>query len=231
MITNATCDDHVKNIKFKTEWSIKDIMKYINDVRLECQLKNHDGLIFIISCHGTTRNMILTSNYTKFELNMLFDHFNGNSCRYLIDKPKIFIIDSCRGNQIAQPININYGGKYHQEEKKKTETIKLKKIDNESNDLYFHCDANFCVIFANTEGYATADGNINGGFLIRSVKKVFNQSTFVEKHNLDDIIKQIRIETKSQATIINQKFKELQITQMVENRSTMEANWFFQQHN
>ena len=211
---------------FKTRWDTNEIRKFMDDARLECQIKKHDSLIFIVSCHGTKHNMILDSDGNKFALKRLFEYFNGNSCHYLIDKPKIFIIDCCRGNNVSQPAAADNDSKDDQK-KTENEKIVLKQSDKSLNDLYFHCDSNFCFIFANTEGYATADGSKNGGFLIRNVKKVFNETKFVEKHNLDAIIKQIRKETKVETTIISQTFKELNMTQIVESRSTIEDNIFF----
>ena len=50
---------------------------------------------------------------------------------------------------------------------------------------------------------------------------------FINKNNLDTIIHQIRHETKLETTTICKQFKECEITQIVENRSTMEGNVFF----
>ena len=65
----------------------------------------HDSLIFIISSHGEARNVILDSKSSKLKLTQVFKHFNGASCEEFIDKPKIFIVDVCRGRFISKPYN------------------------------------------------------------------------------------------------------------------------------
>ena len=84
----------------------------------------------------------------------------------------------------------------------------------------------FLYLPIHAEGYATTDESNNGGFLIPNVKKVLSKSNFVKQHNLGSIVKQIRKATKLQTIIISQTFKDLEITQIVENRSSMEDNVF-----
>ena len=197
--------------KYKIQWTKKEIMSFTNKIRTECQSGDHDGLVFIISCHSTNGNMILDSNGKIVCLKTIFEYFNENNCPYLVDKPKIFIIDC--------------GGTYPLETQENTT---IKDVRCSFFESCCHCDNNFCFIFANSDQNSDRNTGIkytkNGGLLIRNVAKVLNEKKFIENDDLDHIIKQIKTETKLSAT-------ERYITAIVENRSTIEANVFFKSNN
>ena len=69
---------------------------------------------------------------------------------------------------------------------------------NISNNWY-HPKANFMFVYPNPEGYAAADGGIKGGYLIRSIKSVFSNLEISTKQSLNEIIRQIRSQTKIKA--------------------------------
>ena len=199
----------------KLKWNENDVLKFMDETRFQCQLGKHDGLIFVLSCHGTSRNRIILSNGKTFKLSKLFEYFNGDSCRYLIDKPKIFIIDCSRGGAVSQPF-VAY--------QTKTQSQGDSKI---SKDLYYHSDSNFCFMFGNTEGCQVLEVERTGSHLIRNVHKVLSDRKFTCVKNLNQIIMQIRKETKSTSTIICPQFSHFETTQIVELTSTIEDNIFF----
>ena len=55
-----------------------------------------------------------------------------------------------------------------------------------------HRDANRFEIWANTDGYAVRGGQESGGLLIRSVRKVFNDMSYVERHVLSELFSKIK---------------------------------------
>ena len=174
------------------------IFSYIEKAKTKCKQNKNDGIVFVLTCHGYSNNVIFDSSGTKIKLKSIFDQFNGENCVYLIDKPKIFIIDCCRGKDAAKPIekkeeeskndkenelgadvkgcNYNYNG---------NEMIKLKNISVTDSQSWFHGDSNFAFIYSNTDGYATLDGSRGGGYLIRSIKKVFSNTDFICQFGLD----------------------------------------------
>ena len=58
----------------------------------------------------------------------------------------------------------------------------------------FHNEGNCRFIYANPDGYAAVDGGKNGGYLMQSIKNVFNKKLDIENKNLDNIINQIKYE-------------------------------------
>ena len=73
----------------------------------------YDSLILFVISHGTDftsafpdknqtlmgSNVIISSDMTAFDCNILFNLFSGTSCPSLLGKPKIFFMDFCRGSQ------------------------------------------------------------------------------------------------------------------------------------
>ena len=71
--------------------------------------------------------------------------------------------------------------------------------NNNDRDDWYHSQENFIHIYSNPEGYAAADGGTKGGYLIRSVKRVFSNLEVSLNQTLNDIIVQIRAEAKEMA--------------------------------
>ena len=81
------------------------------------------------------------------------------------------------------------------ETESKMETENMIKI----NDDWYHPQANFRYIYGNPDGYALADGGLKRGYLVRSIKRVFSNLEISLNETLDDMIQQIRAQTKSMA--------------------------------
>ncbi len=78
----------------RTAEEIKDIMEKIK----VCDHSIYDSFICCIMSHGKEGH-ILGSDDTGISLNDLASLLNGNICKTLLGKPKIFIIQACRGKQ------------------------------------------------------------------------------------------------------------------------------------
>ena len=58
--------------------------------------------------------------------------------------------------------------------------------------IYNINNADFRYIYGNPDGYSVFDGGKNGGYLIQSMKKVFEKPASLNTH-LDNIVPQIRM--------------------------------------
>ena len=198
----VTFNKYHEKKSYKIKWYEKDVEEFAELVKSQSERGNHDGLIFILSCHGTSRNgkiCIMLSDGKLFELKRLSSYFDGNSCPYLLDKPKIFVADCCLGDKRATPIA--------------------------SQGQHFHNESNFYFIFPNPQGYTTVNPS-NGGQLLKNVQKVFSSEN-IEENELESISKQIRKETKKSTITVCPTFEEFENIQMVETRSTMEHDLHF----
>ena len=82
------------------EFFLRPARQYLNNI------KKNDGLLFFYSGHGDYDSICLPNN-ENYKWKFIFDWFNGNdsNCPSLNDKPKIFVIDSCRGRNLARSVS------------------------------------------------------------------------------------------------------------------------------
>ena len=85
----------------KLTWDGDEILSFNDQIHaiLENPKYGYDGLIYFISCHGDTGGVIYDSSGNKIPLIVIFDKFNNQNCVQLRNKPKIYFVEACRGNQ------------------------------------------------------------------------------------------------------------------------------------
>lgn len=207
--------------KFKVKWSEDEIFNF-NDHIVENVLKKgqveYDGLIYFITSHGSSSNTIYDSAGEEMYLDFIFDMYNNDSCEYLRNKPKIFIL-SCNGGEEAlqwMPSNDNetenkmdntMDNKMNNKTDEKAHEFKLddETIEIENSDLKVpfweelaYCkDSHFRFIWANPDGFRTTnDKNKQGSRLIQSVTRIFSQTKFDDKTKESEDLTHIIMKTK-----------------------------------
>ena len=151
---------HEKKLKskpsFKIEWTEDEIDDFLNSIQKIVNKNRHDSILFFISSHGDQDGVILDSDCTEVQLIEIFNTFFGEGAPFLLDKPKLFFIDACRGSMKSRidlkddehktkgrhgnkdkDKNITFRGK-EQTDKKENKEIKekneKKESDNNDND-------------------------------------------------------------------------------------------------
>ena len=94
-----------KNGQFKLHWTEDDVFDFIDEIVNLIQTGKHDSLLFFISSHGDADGVILSSDCDEISLHTLFAKFFGDQCSIMVNKPKLFFVDACRGN-LRSKINI-----------------------------------------------------------------------------------------------------------------------------
>ena len=200
-----------KTKKYKIKWTDEEIYKFIDQVVEIVSTGKHDSLLFFISSHGDSEGVILDSQCDEISLLSIFSNFFGNKCVKMLNKPKIFIIDSCRGSmksrvkkqltprqrktstlRVVAPIHAYDDTEITRGFSKKKSSVNQRRTTLKQ---LFHAQANCRFIYANPEGYAALDGGSKGGYLIRATKCVFLKKE-IEKQSLDNIVNQIRMKTR-----------------------------------
>ena len=82
--------------KLKTEWTVDEIINFLEDARDTLVKNYHDSLIIIISSHGTADGIIYDSEDEQVSLLSLVEIFKSDKCPHLVNKPKIAFVDACR---------------------------------------------------------------------------------------------------------------------------------------
>ena len=206
---------------FKLQWTKQEIydfnkliLKTIADSKSE-----FDGLIYLVSCHGDRGDefgdIIYSSDGDSIKIRDLLTQFSEKHCAKLRNKPKIAILDFCRGqmrmkkekNSAFQEMKIcqnNSSNKPKTDDNKNNKKnnnsddnknnsnviINANRIDIDINDSY---DCTFVdrEIYGNLSGYATIDGGGKGGYLIRSFTKIMGKYEYFNL-TLDEIIMQTK---------------------------------------
>ena len=83
--------------KFKLKWTDDDVYDFIDEIIHIISFGKHDSLLFFISSHGDSDGVILSSDCDEISLLSIFAQFFGDKCAIMLNKPKVFFVDACRG--------------------------------------------------------------------------------------------------------------------------------------
>ena len=208
-----TSKDYEKS-NFKIRWNEKEITQFNTIIKkqiLQPQVHRYNSLIYFISTHGRPGNIIYDSEMKKIKLNSIINKFDNVNCDVLEVKPKIFILDHCRGKMVAKMKN-NESYQAEMENKNNTpEKPPLKKCEKEKakekelkekermlivdsiNTPVVNAASHICKIFSNVDGYAVPDSGPKGGYLIRFLTKVIINDDWFKGLDLNRMILQTRL--------------------------------------
>eukprot|EP01084_Bolivina_argentea_P275966 470737_1 len=119
-----------------------ELMRKCRDVLSKKENKDkYDALFVIMSCHGNNAHVILSDN-KKVERYKIMEWYNGDNVPFMSNKPKIIILDACRGHK-----DMHWG--VANNNKKKQNKIVMK---GEDDDIH-HPDEQFMLVYSTTKGY------------------------------------------------------------------------------
>ena len=246
------------NKQYKLKWTREEMYMFAEQTRQKLVTNGHDGLVFFITGHGDKGKVLYDSKGKKCDLECIYATFVPESKEFLgyqektaeterlFHMPKIFLVDCCRGKNIAKVYQTNSNIKNKQdlnqaEKETKTtiadeskseavathghdgletnETFAIKGINKDQAKQWMAQMTNFSKVYATIEGCAVMEGSEGGGIFLRNIVTVFKDKKFVLKHRWKDIIIKIREYTKRKGTQINNL---LNATQIAEDESTLE---------
>ena len=184
-----------------------------NESKDDFESDPYDGLIYFVSSHGDSDNVINDSTGEEYSLTFIFDKFDNENCPYLRHKPKIYFLDCCRGTMTTKrKIDPNSNSNYQNyqnyqnlngmDESKSNDNsngyknggsmskngIKINKKQRMPARTYVKTKDDF-QIWATPPGYSAVEAGKKGGYLIQSVTKVFKKNRIFKKE-FDTILKQ-----------------------------------------
>jgi predicted RNA binding protein with dsRBD fold (UPF0201 family) len=147
--------------------------------------KHHSGaFFFVILSHGTSidnRPAVISTDNRAVVVNDLESLFYASNCNSLHGKPKIFLIDACRGSQeenIFTPVST------------KTSSASLARLDSVATRSD---SADFLIINAATNGYV-AFATEKGSYLTQTFVEVTSGAD--ETTSLIDIVTRVRLKVQ-----------------------------------
>ncbi|ROI15114.1 Caspase-6 [Anabarilius grahami] len=168
--TNADRDNLVRRFK-ELDFEVRAYDDYKRDQVLE-QIKeaaaaNHadaDCFVCIFLSHGENGHIYAYDE--KIEIQEITDLFKGDMCRSLVGKPKIFILQACRGDKHDEPV------------------IPMDVVDSQAvNDVVVDAGvlytlpagADFLMCYSVAEGYYSHRETVNGSWYIQDLCEILRR--------------------------------------------------------
>ena len=150
----------------------------------------HSGAFFlVILSHGTSidnRPAVVGTDGTPVVVSDLESFFYANNCNSLYGKPKIFLIDACRGSQEEKTFSpVSVSGKTI-----KKSCASLRRLDSVATGSD---SVDFLIIYAATDGkvsFATDEGS----YLTQAFVEVTSKAD--KNDSLQDIVTKVRVQVQ-----------------------------------
>lgn len=115
---------------------------------------NSDCLLVAVLSHGDDGEIIYAHD-CPYQISSLWTQFTGDRCRTLVGKPKIFIIQACRGNELDAGLKVEKDG--------------VARYSIPTN-------ADFLFAFATIPGFMSFRNTRNGSWFIRELCNELNEN-------------------------------------------------------
>ena len=134
----------------------------IKGVAKEYGGKNHDkfvAFVLIVMSHGGDKDRIFGVDNHSVSVRKLMKKFQAERCPSLKGKPKILIIQTCRGSRQNDAESINADTtEFHQAD---------NRVDSSLSKSVFPMETDFLLAFATVPGYVSFRSPTSGAFFIQ----------------------------------------------------------------
>ncbi|XP_008280768.1 caspase-1-like [Stegastes partitus] len=169
----------------------KDIDKALVEFSKHPKLKETDSVLVIIMSHGKLGEVLGVNCENEestdvFPIDNIYKHLGPEKCPALLNKPKILIIQACRG-----------GGRGHvfvsdnAAQALDSDTVPHDAEDDveEDNLQCVHKEKDFISLLSSTPDTVSYRSPSDGSVLIQKIVEVFN--TFAHKDNIDELFRRV----------------------------------------
>ncbi|XP_075892327.1 caspase-1-like [Nelusetta ayraudi] len=155
----------------------KQIEKAFSDFSEHPKLKDTDSVVLVIMSHGT-RGKILGVNHTKetpdeFDIDKIYEDLGQGKCHALRNKPKIIIIQACRGDKPGSVLQSDCPEPASGDIDEMVAPASTKDLE-EDRIQFVHQEKDFVSLLSSTVDCVSYRYTAEGSLLINSVVKVFN---------------------------------------------------------
>lgn len=173
---NATkdCEDLQKSLK-QLDFDVSIYKDYtFNQIKekihwtAEQDHTNSDCILVAIMSHGDRG--VIHAYDVPYTLDIILNYFTGQKCPTLAGKPKIFFIQSCRGDLLDAGIRMrtdNIPTSSNSTVNRQNETILKKDIN--INSYKIPVNADFLIAYSTKDGYLSWKNNKQGSYFIQSL--------------------------------------------------------------
>ena len=139
----------------------------IKGVAQEYGGKNHDkfvAFVLIVMSHGGDKDCIFSVDNDSISVRQLMKEFQAERCPSLKGKPKIFIIQTCRGSRQSDAKSINADTTEFDLADNRVDPFSL---DSSLSKSVFPPETDFLLAFATVPGYVSLRSRKCGAFFIQ----------------------------------------------------------------
>jgi len=177
--------DNIINIPDPTS---QDMKRTLQKVALEVDT-TYDGLLVIIACHGHLGGVLEGSDGANVKLHDLQRLVNGIRAPSLLNKPKIFLVSACRGQEELKGVRVECDGSKDQE----------VKFTNVGTDFY--------TALSTIEGHKSWRDTEKGTYFLQEVAAIW------EKHYKEESMHSVMRRVRNQ---VLQKHEGNQVVECVD---------------
>ena len=173
-----------------------EFLEVLNDIRT-LDHSDYDTFFCIIMSHGDETGIFPSDVATEDQISIkeIRNLFTDENCESLKGKPKIFIVQACRGDKKHEIQNIKKGSSKYTDldsgetPKPKTETPQ-KEIEQSRREQKGTIPADFYTPQATVKEYVSYRDPIEGSYFIKTLCSVLKKQRF--NHHLVDIMIEVR---------------------------------------
>ncbi|XP_066029289.1 uncharacterized protein [Pocillopora verrucosa] len=164
----------------------------------EANHEAYNAFVFIVMSHGGDRDCILGVDGRETTVKNLMSEFRENKCPSLKHKPKVFIIQTCRGYQrdadnsvpsSANDISLQVVTTSSREQKSSQPCGTAFSTDATLPRSVFPPEADFVLAFATAPGYVSYRHPLHGARFIRDLVEVINK--YHRRHHFLEILTEV----------------------------------------
>eukprot|EP01084_Bolivina_argentea_P299101 515549_1 len=155
----------------KLYWTAKEILNALKNYAKIATDREYDGIVCVISAHGTD-DKIITSDYQGFQKIAMHRVFSVNYPQ-LRKIPRIFIFDSCEGDQEQERYRSRSRSELEEESNDTGKGITVEDVisrkryfNTQWTSSEFNPDYMLCLIHAANSGFKAKMNTTNGSYLI-----------------------------------------------------------------
>ncbi|XP_019729802.1 caspase-1-A-like [Hippocampus comes] len=152
----------------------EEIDKAVIDFSKHSKLKDTDSVFVVIMSHGSLGS-VFSVDCSYYAIDNIFNHLGSANCKALLNKPKIIIIQACRGvHRGSVPMNdgANEVGSDHiQDAGPSTSDDGRIKHDGVQ---FVHKEKDFIALLSSTPDTVSYRHKVDGSFFIRYIVDVVN---------------------------------------------------------
>ncbi|XP_076097346.1 caspase-3-like [Mytilus galloprovincialis] len=146
-----------------------DMDTKFNEIREDKEsLKNADCLIVVLLTHGNEDSVYMTDMSIKIKYVM--DFFNATNCPELILKPKVFILQACRGLDLGGGVEVKVIRDPNQAD---AAPIFTEYDHNFGDTIRIPNEADFLAVYSSSSGYGSFRNSQTGSPFVRHLSDEF----------------------------------------------------------